>query len=525
MKTIVCSAQPYALELVMRLRKSCGLVPVYWFTNDQIEPLVKENFQGSICHDYHAVIKGVPAPEFSSSDFGSLDLDLLAAMQPHEATIIEMMNRNDAVFDRFSYNERRDAFLNFLRYWTFVIKKCEVDAVLFEEEPHQASDYVLYLVAKYKNISTFLQIRTISKLGLIPTSDIFRTSPLLEQEYTKLQKYRQPGSIVLPPVLADYFKHMGGAYKQILKEHLYDQVEAVARITSRQQSSMYGRLMSFMQVIKRRFKNIKLQIGFLTGAVSFNSDQKVPGQLFSESKLKYARFLIFRYKLRAGKKNNLQKYQALASQNLDLTQKYIFVGLQFQPEKSTCPLAGPFSNQLLIIETLLKYLPDKWSIIVKEHPSQFVESYSRYGDKYRSYPFYERLASYENVKLAPIDAVPFELIDQAEVVASAGGTLCWEAVCRGKPAMTFANCWFQSCHGVHLVKSQDDVRLALAKIQASQKVDVDLVKLFALAVNNLGVLGAVGGPFNLGYIGVSVLENAKYLEKGILKLMSEIKAN
>ena len=165
MKTIICSAQPFFLDLVHRLRDSCGVVPVYWFTSPRVAADIRARFPGVITHDYYAVIKGRPAPEFADRDFGSLDWDLVEALREHEPIIIEMMNRNDAVYNRFTYNERLDVYFGFLRYWSMVLDECEVEAVIFEEEPHQASDFILYLLAKHRRVRTLFQIRTISKLA------------------------------------------------------------------------------------------------------------------------------------------------------------------------------------------------------------------------------------------------------------------------------------------------------------------------------------------------------------------------
>ena len=42
-----------------------------------------------------------------------------------------------------------------------------------------------------------------------------------------------------------------------------------------------------------------------------------------------------------------------------------------QPEASTLPMAGIYSDFELILETLLSELPDDWFIYYKEHPLVF----------------------------------------------------------------------------------------------------------------------------------------------------------
>ena len=65
----------------------------------------------------------------------------------------------------------------------------------------------------------------------------------------------------------------------------------------------------------------------------------------------------------------------------------------------------------------------------------------------------------------------------------------------------------------------------MKRIQAGEQVDVELVKLFALAVHNLDVPAAVGGPHNLEFIGVSPKENAENIAKGLAKLVESLKAS
>ena len=100
------------------------------------------------------------------------------------------------------------------------------------------------------------------------------------------------------------------------------------------------------------------------------------------------------------------------------------------------------------------------------------------------------------VQIAPIDAVPFDLIDRAQAVASAAGR------CAGKPfaeASRRSPSRIAGSSPVMACTISGGKRMARShqSIQAGEQVDVELVRLFALAVHNLDVPGAVGGPHNL----------------------------
>ena len=120
-------------------------------------------------------------------------------------------------------------------------------------------------------------------------------------------------------------------------------------------------------------------------------------------------------------------------------------------------------SQSLMVATLSKSLPSDWTLVVKEHPSQFVSNYTRYGEQSRSKRFYENLIKYKNVQLANMSEDVFALIDNAQAVASVGGTICWEAIARGRPALNFAKTWFSGCEGVFFIDSTVSLDSALKK--------------------------------------------------------------
>ena len=123
------------------------------------------------------------------------------------------------------------------------------------------------------------------------------------------------------------------------------------------------------------------------------------------------------------KNQNRINYARLVSRNLDLSQNYIFCALQYQPEKSTCPLGGLLNEQYLMVEMLSKFVPKNWKIYVKEHPSQFVYNYTRYGEISRNKKYYEKLNRIRNVELVPLELNTISIIRSSKAVASVAGTL------------------------------------------------------------------------------------------------------
>ena len=120
--------------------------------------------------------------------------------------------------------------------------------------------------------------------------------------------------------------------------------------------------------------------------------------------------------------------------------KYIYVPLHNQPEMSTSALGGIYRDQALMIETLARDLPEDWEIIVKENPRQ--NAYAR-GPM-----FFHRLKRIGSVKIVPTNTSTTMLTAKSQFVATVTGTVGWEAIRLGRPAVVFGAAWYGSFPGV-----------------------------------------------------------------------------
>ncbi len=125
----------------------------------------------------------------------------------------------------------------------------------------------------------------------------------------------------------------------------------------------------------------------------------------------------------------------------DLERPFVYFALQLQPEMTTSALGGPFKDQALAIEALARMLPPEVRILVKENPKQ--------GAYMRGPMFFHRLQRIPNVEFMPSHASTHALTAKALYVASISGTVGWEAVRKGKPALVFGHAWYASLPGVH----------------------------------------------------------------------------
>ena len=170
-----------------------------------------------------------------------------------------------------------------------------------------------------------------------------------------------------------------------------------------------------------------------------------------------------------------------------------------------------------MIDLLSKLLPPDWMIYVKEHVSQFKDYQA--AERSKTFDFYDRIASKSNVKIVPLSYTSFELIDHAKASATVSGTVGWESVVRGKPALLFGHSWYRDCRGVFVTHTVEQCKEAIQKIQNGLQIDRNELICFAKAVENCSVRGYIDKFYEKMNI-VSPEENVENLAKAIHEFTS-----
>lgn len=512
------SYQPYFVEVARLMKERHDWQPVCWLTNKKIYNTVRSEFPNAKTFNYSTLIKAAYPQEYESDRLKNVDPGLLQALAFKERIAISMMDRNDSYSNDFSYRARLEYYYEALCFWGKVLNDHHIDIVVFEEEPHQAHDYVLYALCEYLGVSTVMFIRTIADLGILSVHRFEEGSRMLKEKYAEKKKNWNGQVVELPENVWLYLKKLRGEYGDVISLHLFDQVEEVSSIYSNQEKS---RLQVGVDKLKHSI-NVKRFISRVTNLTSqgnFESDQKQKGVRIQDSQLSYLQY-IYRRKKTVRKKFKLRTYyNSVSDRDLDLSSPYILCALHYQPEKSTCPLGDRHNNQYLMIRMLRDVIPDDWKIYVKDHVSQFVGSYSRYGEIFRSKEYYDRINALPNVSLVPLDYDNFTLIDRARAVATITSTMGWEALIRGVPALVFGLAWYADCEGVYYTPDLASLKRAIAKIANGTSVNLDHVHLYIQALLECTVDGVVGGPDNLSYFGVTASQNALEHVRGIEMLL------
>ena len=146
------------------------------------------------------------------------------------------------------------------------------------------------------------------------------------------------------------------------------------------------------------------------------------------------------------KKHELRaEYDSLVKKP-DINCPFVFLSLQNQPERMTCPLAEGYEQQHTYVKLVAKMLPTGWKLFVKEHPWQLSSAAIR-GHMSRWAGYYKELAAIKGVELIPLDYPSYQLIDASKGCAVLTGSLGFQSVVRGKPVLVGGYPWYRDIEG------------------------------------------------------------------------------
>lgn len=512
--------QPYFVDMAGLLQQELGWQPVYWIVSPAIEDEVCRFHPQAIRHGHYDAIKGVPAQALEDLPRPALCGDQLKEIAFHEAMALRMMERNDSNTDSFRHRDRVQFYYDGLRYWGAVLDDLRVDVVVFEEPPHQASNYILEVVARQRGVKTLSFFRTTlmdqrdSDSGLrmrfLPISSFEAGSELVRARYREALDQPRQREVALSPGIETYLSSLQGNFGEATAVHLFDQVVEAQELLGAAREPLPQRLQRRLarwlgrRAVDRWLTRVRLM---LPGG--FDNDQKQRRRSFLSSRMTYWEHLYYKLKAMRRKRRMLRYYQRVAVRQVELDQPFIFCPLHYQPEQSTSPLGDYYVDQLLMVELLSEALPEGWRLIVKDHVSQYVSSYARYGESFRTRAFFQRLTILENVELVSLQQDTFDLVDHSRAVATVTGTTGWEALNRGTPAIVFGHAWYRDCAGAFYTPSREALRQAIAEIEHGFTIDPHEVRLFAAAVDAESFAGKIGGPGSQQYYGVTRSENAR----------------
>lgn len=431
------------IRVAEELRKKHEIA--YWIRIEEVVPLDKSLFPGTVFHSYQDAMRGIAPKEVDASAFEPWSRDAIVAFSAWES---EFMTMIDKVYPAWPVDKRKDFYYDLLRYWGGVLDRFAPDLILFNAPPHQVFNFVLYAIAKERGIPTLLFDENVAISRVIGCRDYKEGNGVLA-------KWRGSGEASLPPYMERYFQELSRT-KEPTPAYLTE----------------FKRASTPVKNLVRRLKSLTPHIK--------------DGSIFERATRRF--FQLWKPRLS-------DIYRSLEKAP-DFGIPFVYLALHYQPECTTSPQGGIYVEQILMVKTLAAALPKGWELYVKEHPAQWPAHWGDFNPhRYRGY--YEEIARVPNVRIVPMATSTFELNDRARATATAGGTAAWESIMRGKCALIFGYPWFMHAPGILRVGSVEECREALQKVAGGFKPKEEEMRAYLNrydAVSFPGSLSAPGKP-------------------------------
>jgi len=472
---IECSGAHW-LNIAHTLLGDHGVAPVLWSGDATTVRQAKREFAGAL-----AVIGVDAACGRVLHDLGwipkPLDAPTLQALANDESIALSMMDRMDQDRGSFDHEARRRHWHDLLQTWGAALDMLQPDVVIFSMSPHIVYDYALYALCKHRGIETRMFERAMLP-GLVFVISCFEDgSPQLR---AALEASQGPELPTLNAALQQHLDDIRGGGETALPANYRKKLAArgVLKKAGRQADAGVLRMLAYET---KRVAYLYLRTG--GPPRNYFVRQDANGRLVSPTLWQW---LVARWKGQFLKRRLRRVFDGLA-RPIDRAQPYVLLALHYQPERAIVPMAGEFGDQLLIVDILARTLPPGWQLVVREHPWQLTP-FGR-GELGRTEGFYRRIAEYGNVVLAPIDSDGEALRDGARAVATATGSIGWQAIVRGMPALVFGAAWYADSPGAYRIHDVRSCRDAMKAIGTGKGVPAFAAERMMAALKAVSVQG------------------------------------
>lgn len=445
-----CWADPW-IQVAKTLERKHNIKPVYWvgYEADESELLVPKEFPEIIYQRYFDAWKGIFPKLFADNEaYHFLDVDFIKELPSNELQALKMMDRMDPDRYSFSFSERQRHFRLMLRKWLYILDTLKPDVIINATVPHRVYDYILFLLAKKRNIAFVAFCPTAFTGRIVPISDIYNLDSELKNAYAILDSEKNFEKNLLsdlPDDIRDRISLLKRDYEAAeplyMKKHIS---------VNKKESGLWGNMEKVLKKISYGKQTGIRKKDYLKG--SFPSYHKKRGVSIELSTFSFWEH-IRRKKHAVKYKNHLKRYYNSLAEKPDLNKKYIFLPLHYQPEMTTNPAGDIFADQVLCLDVLLKNLPSDYLIYVKEHKSQFYAHTEGHTGRFEE--LYDDIVKLPRTQMIPLDTDVFQLIDQAAAVATVTGTVGWESIAKGKPVIIFGLAWYEHYKGVLKIQNSD----------------------------------------------------------------------
>lgn len=354
-----------------------------------------------------------------------LSKSLIEDLFETESYYLKILDRLLPYKGALDYQDRKQLYLKQIQFWNHFLQTEQIDVFISSNLPHEGYDFIIAALAQRMDIPTFsfFQLR----------QDFVLLSP----------NYKQLAIDLKVQIVQNKSREISKSELSEGLQYVYDTYYGTADQTP---FYMKKNVRKEEQSIKRQKQNRRLLqkkrnwSDYLTITKMSELYTQFSGKISAKIKTKLLDF----------------QYSKLET-TPDLSQPYIYLALHYQPEMTTAPLAEVFVDQMLMLDILAAAAQKlNWQVLVKEHPTQKIHG--------RSLSYYQRLHQYEQVHLVPKSFSSEQLIQHCKAVATATGTVGWEAIFKHKPVLHFGNAYYEGAQGAFRIDDLEQCTKALDAI-------------------------------------------------------------
>lgn len=506
------------LQVALSLQKSNALRLKYFFYFDEkLLETARKKYEKELPHDifFHNdkdAWNGVGFPDVAQRN--TVDEELLREVAFGKLQALKMMDRLDPFWDSFCISHRSYWFDELYARCLDIIDEMNLSLLIFPDFPHRVYDYIFYLAAQRKGVCCILFQHTSFNKCFYLVDEIGKNPEWMRK--VLLDERLKESDIVNKTI-----SRAKGQQSDYTLDYMERHRE---RARQMQQSRVKKYVTRFGKIAKLITKgNPRENFTRIYNVLKTNQWEKS----VEKNKMPYSRKISYFQKLKLAKKADVEldgfrKIYRDLTVLVDLEKtKYVGVALHYQPERTTSPVGGAYVDQLLIVDLLDKTLPADFTILVKEHESQFVNS-SEEPTAGRTTVFYDRLAGFSaRVKCISEKISSFSFIDNSCAIATVSGTIGFESLVRGKPVLVFGHAWYYEAPGAYRVYSKNDVYKFISEvIDESMQIDTEAVAEYFQKLSSFFVSADCNGA----YTGVPGREESvRNVVEGIEKYLNNAK--
>jgi hypothetical protein len=342
-----------------------------------------------------------------------------------------------------------DLYSRVYAYWDDFIKENSIDLMVVKNTPHEVVEYVMYEVFRNANKKVVVLEKTYWQGVMLLITDIFKTTCLINRKDLNLDLNIANKNGMIP-------------YWTKAKRSLYGD----------ERNQLFNKLRSFIRLTK---KGIDDKSGFLYGQYK-TRDEINAFNIFQKLYL-FVKIVMVKKKIIADYNSNISPLSELPQG------KFIVFYLQCEPEKNISPLGGKYFDQIKAIETLRKWIPDEYALVIKEHPSQFQRWH--YLEKGRYIGYYSKITEL-GCHLVDHQTDNKQLFQRCELNITSSGSVGLESWLMGYKSAYLGSPWYQIFSGINKISSKADL---LDIINAD--IDQTTPKEKLAEINKYGFSGAI----------------------------------